>query len=255
MMQWTNLPGKPGAQAQMCEKMENFTFFRWHPKSYIQVILHARRTFRMNKRAGEAHLAVRNLLQTHDGRYEGWLMLDHKNRKFGEVLVAINMEGPEVNRTPTSHLPHTNAIVVNAMQRIPHNPTGGLQQQGLPQCGMLGNGQAVGLKRGNHIVQAGYGAITSPGTSYASVPQSAPSSPNPFAAQVPQAYPMVRVSAPASNPFGVPSRTSGYYDSPPANFPVPRQNAPGVISPPFSGINVSVPYLRPQEFGVFYETH
>ncbi|CAD7935826.1 unnamed protein product [Amoebophrya sp. A25] len=101
MVDWTDVPGS--RQTTYCSTIEAFTFFRWREDSYVQIILHGQRMFRMNKREGEAHLSVSDILRNHQGNFENWVALEHKNRRIGEVRLRINMDGPELQlRQPPS---------------------------------------------------------------------------------------------------------------------------------------------------------
>mmetsp|Transcript_27835 Transcript_27835/g.70349 ORF Transcript_27835/g.70349 Transcript_27835/m.70349 type:complete len:640 (-) Transcript_27835:309-2228(-) len=98
MMGWAQLPSQRPGEVFYPDRVENFTFFRWHSDSYLQVILHGQRTFRMNKREGESHISIQELRKKHRGRFEGWIVLEHKNKKIGEVLLAIDMESATGSR-------------------------------------------------------------------------------------------------------------------------------------------------------------
>lgn len=63
------------------------------------MILHGQRKFRLDKRAGEAHIPVVALMSAeHNGSYDGWVMVEHKGKHRGEILLAIHMDGPEIQK-------------------------------------------------------------------------------------------------------------------------------------------------------------
>ncbi|CAD7972316.1 unnamed protein product [Amoebophrya sp. A120] len=108
MMTWTELH-QPRALVY-CDRVENFTFFHWHTDSYLQVILHGQRTFRMNKREGESHVSVKEVLRNFRGKFEGWVTLEHKNKKIGEVLLGINMEGEDQGISARNSRPELTSV-------------------------------------------------------------------------------------------------------------------------------------------------